>query len=137
MKLSAGMKKQLVEEIKFATDQMKKTEFVDQKLYLFTAVWGMAQRMINFEYDPELTFAYQVLKLAYDQINLRINAIKAGDKLIPISENLFPQIEATLEEMAKKIEKGSNIYTELQTILNLAYSTTGNGHYLSIKQANT
>ncbi len=137
MKLSAGMKKQLVEEIRFATDQMKKTEFVDQKLYLFTAVWGMAQRMINFEYDPELTFAYQVLKLAYDQINLRINAIKAGDKLIPISENLFPQIEATLEEMAKKIEKGSNIYTELQTILNLAYSTTGNGHYLSIKQANT
>jgi hypothetical protein len=137
MKLSTGMKKQLVEEIKFATDQMKKTEFVDQKLYLFTAVWGMAQRMINFEYDPELTFAYQVLKLAYDQINLRINAIKAGDKLIPISENLFPQIEATLEEMAKKIEKGSNIYPELQKILNLAYSTTGNGHYLSIKQANT
>jgi len=137
MKLSAGMKKQLVEEIRFATDQMKKTEFIDQKLYLFTAVWGMAQRMINFEYDPELTFAYQVLKLAYDQINLRINAIKAGDKLIPISESLFPQIEAKLEEMAKKIEKGSNIYPELQTILNLAYSTTGNGHYLSIKQANT
>jgi len=137
MKLSAGMKKQLVEEIRFVADQMKKTEFVDQKLYLFTAVWGMAQRMINFEYDPELTFAYQVLKLAYDQINLRINAIKAGDKLIPLSENLFPQIEATLDEMAKKIEKGSNIYAELQTILNLSYSTTGNGHYLSIKQANT
>lgn len=135
MKLSTGMKKQLVEEIRFATSQMKKTEFVDQKLYLFSAVWGMSQRIINFDYDPELTFTYLVLKMAYDQINIRINAIKAGDKLIPIADSLFPQIEATLEEMAQKIEKGSPIYPELQKILNLSYTTTGNGFYLSIKQA--
>jgi len=134
MKLSTGMKKQLVEEIRFATSQMKKTEFVDQKLYLFSAVWGMSQRIINFDYDPELTFTYLVLKMAYDQINIRINAIKAGDKLIPIADSLFPQIEATLEEMAQKIEKGSPIYPELQKILNLSYTTTGNGFYLSIKQ---
>lgn len=134
MKLSASMKKQLVEEIRFAADQMKKTEFIDQKLYLFSAVWGMAQRTINFEYDPEVNFAYQILKLAYDQINMRINAIKSGDKLIPIQDDLFPQIEKTLEEMAKKIEKGSNIYPELQKILNLSYLTTGNGYYLFIKQ---
>jgi len=134
MKLSTGMKKQLVEEIRFATSQMKKTEFVDQKLYLFSAVWGMSQRIINFDYDPELTFTYLVLKMAYDQINIRINAIKAGDKLIPIADSLFPQIEATLEEMAQKIEKGSPIYPELQKILNLSYTTTGNGFYLSIKR---
>ena len=135
MKLSANMKKQLVEEIVFATGQMKKTEFVDQKLYLFSAVWGIAQRIINFEYDPELTFAYQVLKMAHDQISARINAIKAGDKLIPIAEDVFPQIEIALEEMVKKIEKNSSIYAELQKILNLSYSTTGNGYYLSLKEA--
>ncbi len=50
-----------------------------------------------------------------------------------IPNDLFANLENSLAELAFNIEKGTDIYPQLQAMVNLAYSMTGNGYYLYLK----
>jgi len=94
----------------------------------------MAQRIVNFEYDPELIFIHQVGQLVYNTINAWIPSVASKQvKVDSLAEKIFPELIAVLEEMATSIEQGQNTYYALQKMVNLAYSTTGNGRYLYLK----
>ena len=129
MNLSPEMQKTFTDEIHFIVGKMKATDIPAEKLYFFSAGYGMAQRIINFEYEPELSFIHQVLLLVYNMVNTRQAAISAGHG----PDNLFNRLEEALEEMADRIEQGLETYPTLQKMVNLAYSTTGNGYYLYLK----
>jgi hypothetical protein len=134
MNLSPDMQKRFTDEVHFVIKSMKNAETAAEKLYFFSAGYGMAQRIINFEYEPELVFIQQVLQLVYNMINARIAAISARQEAgISMPENLFNRLEEALEEMMDRIEQGAEIYPALQKMVNLAYSTTGNGYYLYLK----
>lgn len=134
MNLSPDMQKRFTDEVRFVITSMKKTDTPAEKLYLFSAGYGMAQRIINFEYEPELTFIQQVLQLVYNMVNARLGAVSARQEAgISIPENLFNRLEEALEEMVDRIEQGAETYPALQKMVNLAYSTTGNGYYLYLK----
>lgn len=134
MNLSDNMRKLLTEEIDFIVKRMKESKDPARKLYFFSAVHGMAFRIMNIEFDPELAFIQYVINAAYNTINGRLGMISAGQgRGIGIPEKLFDSLEIALEEMLAKIERGETTYPVLERISNLAYSTTGNGYYLYLK----
>ena len=134
MNLSQNMKSELTNEINFVVKQMREVSSPAEKLYFFSALYGIAQRIINFEYDPELTFIYQVLQFVYNTINAKVSMVGIGQRApIGIPDNLFNNLENSLAEMAYNIERGADTYQQLQAMVNLAYSTTGNGYYLYLK----
>ncbi len=134
MNLSQNMKNELTNEINFVVKKMRDTSSPVEKLYFFSALYAITQRIINFEYDPEVTFIHQVLQHVYNTVNSRITMITTGQQAqVGIPDNLFTSLENSLAELVFNIEKGTKIYPQLQTMVNLAYSTTGNGYYLYLK----
>ena len=134
MNLTPEMQKKFTDEVHFVVESMKNTDTHTEKLYFFSAGYAMAQRIINFEYEPELTFIQQVLQLVYNIVNARFVAMSTRQETgISIPDNLFNSLEEALEEMVKRIEQGTETYPALQKMVNLAYSTTGNGYYLYLK----
>ena len=134
MNLSPDMQKRFTDEVNFVIKNMKNTDNPAEKLYFFSAGYAMAQRIINLEYEPELNFIQQVLQLAYNMVNARLTAVSSGqERGISIPDDLFISLEEALEEMVDRIEQGAETYPALQRIVNLAYSTTGNGYYLYLK----
>lgn len=134
MNLSNDMQGILTAEIDHVVRRMKESKDPATKLYFLSAVHGMASRIMNIEFDPELAFIHHVLNFAYGTINARLVAISGRQETaVGIPEKLFDRLEECLEEMIAKIQQGEQTYPVLQTISNLAYSTTGNGYYLYLK----
>ena len=134
MNLSPEMQERFIDEVNFVIKNMKNTDNPTEKLYFFSAGYAMAQRIINLEYEPELNFIQQVLQLVYNMVNARLIAISAGQEGgISIPDKLLTRLEEALEEMVDRIEQGKETYPALQKMVNLAYSTTGNGYYLYLK----
>ena len=134
MNLSPDMQKRFTDEINFVIKNMKNTDNPTEKLYFFSAGYAMAQRIINLEYEPELAFIQQVLQLVYNMVNARLLAMSMRQEAgVSIPDGLFSSLEEALEEMVDRIEQGVETYPALQRIVNLAYSTTGNGYYLYLK----
>ena len=134
MNLSSDMQKSFVDEIRFVLKNMRNTTVPSQKWYFFSGIFGMAHRILNFECDPELVFVHQVMQLVYNLVNARLTALSTGQESgINIPDNLFTKIEDELDKMATLIEQKKETYPVLQRLINLAYSTTGNGYYLYLK----
>jgi len=134
MKITTTAKRQLLTELTFVVKNMRDTTNASEKLYYFSALYGMAQRLMNLDFDSELCFLFQVLQLSYQMINTRVVALQSGqEKGIRIPENLFGSLENYLQELGDTINKEENTCPILQKILNIAYITTGNGYYLYLK----
>lgn len=134
MNLSKDMEKVFTDEIDLVVRKMKESKAPATKLYFLSAVHAMALRIMNIEFDPELAFIHHVLNFAYATINGRLAAIAGGqEQAAGIPEELFDRLEVSLEELIARIQRGEQTYLVLQTISNLAYSTTGNGYYLYLK----
>lgn len=135
MKISSELREKLVKEIRYAVMNMRKSETINDKMYFFSAVYGMADRVFNFEYDPELVFLHQVVRQAFDTINAKVNLIVAGSLGAgsSIPPNLFSKLQDTLDELANRIEKNQKTYSLLEDISNMGYLATGNGFYLYTK----
>ena len=128
------MQELFTNEIDFVIQRMNQTNNADEKLYFFTGIYTCANRIINIEFDAELAFIHHVLQAAHQAIAARLMRLQQGlEKPIGIPEKLFDRLEETLKEMLEKIKRGEDTYPVLQTIFNLAYSTTGNGYYLYLK----
>jgi hypothetical protein len=131
MKISKTMTGRFIEELRYVAKQMEETENLEEKLYYFSAVFGAAQRIINFEFDPEMLFIHQVTQLAYNQIQQRLVLIKSGQQTsVELPDNLFTVLREMVGELAARVENGEATYPILEKIMTLSYSTTGNGYYL-------
>jgi hypothetical protein len=134
MNLSPEMKKRFIDEIKFVLKNMRNTNITAQKLYFFSAIHAMAQRILNLEYEPELVFIFEVFQLTYNMLNTRLAALSSGQETgIHMADDLFTKIEDEMEKMVNLVEKDEKSYLVLQRLSNIAYSTTGNGYYLYLK----
>lgn len=128
------MKKLLIDELNFALQNMKATDKPMEKLYFFSAIYAVANRIFNIEFHSELVFIHNVFQAAYNQIHTNLTTVLQGQGIaIGIPGEVFDGIEVVIEEMITKISKDQNIYPALQRISELAYSTTGNGRYLHFK----
>ena len=131
MDIPENLRKELVEEINFVILKIKEEVDLRKRLYFFSGVYSLVNRIFNLSFDPQLVFIHLVLNASYTTINNRINAIVMGkDTLIEIPDNLFDKLYDVLEELTQKIRDDEDTYLVLQKFASLAYVTTGNGYYL-------
>ncbi|MFA5186781.1 MAG: hypothetical protein WC551_09915 [Patescibacteria group bacterium] len=128
------MRNLLLDELRFVAEEMKKSKEPFRKMYFFSAAYAAANRIINIEFDDELSFIHNVLSSAYSTINVRLSALSSGSEMaVGIPERTFDRLQQGLEEIIGLIEAEKETYPALQKISNVAYGTTGNGYYLYLK----
>ena len=133
MEISAKNRKILVNEIRTAAEYMSGSNDARQKMFFFSAVFGIVNRVMNIECDPELVFVHQVTHAAYNTINTNLIMATQGQSTPTIPPPVFDKLQEVVEDLATYIEEGKKTYPILQRISNLAYSTSGNGYYLFLK----
>jgi len=133
MEISAENRRILVNEIRTVAEYMSGNNDARQKMFFFSAVFGIVNRIMNIECDPELVFVHQVINAAYNTINTNLIMATQGQSTPTIPPPVFDKLQEVLEDLAICIEEGKKTYPILQRISNLAYSTSGNGYYLFLK----
>lgn len=134
MKISKSNKEILNREFDFALNKMKKSQSPDEILYYFTAFYNMINRIYNIEFCEELLFTFFVMDSAYKAIIERMGLLKAGQSsVIGFNKNFGPELIRITEDLLKNFYNKEKRNQTLQTLVLLAYSTTGNGYYLSQK----
>lgn len=127
MNLSAETKAKLVDEIKFALEKMKQESDAASKLYYFSAIFGIMNRIYNLEYSSDLIFAHAIISSTHSQINARL---QAPDKVIQLPLEIFDKLSDATAELLDVIDKDGNLYEVLKKFVLLGYVTAGNGYYL-------
>ena len=121
-------------EIKYVLKAMDQVNDPAEKLYFFSGIFSVIQRIFNFECDSDLIFSHQVLRQTYDLFNSRLQAImKGGETIIPLQEEHFKKLSQITKELVKKIQNNEDINDILKRYAILAFTTTGNGFYLQQK----
>ena len=133
MHLSADNQLALAKEIRTVVKHMSMANTAQEKMYFFSAVFGMANRIMNLEFDPELGFIHHVTNAAYNTINTTLHLVSQGQSVPTLPTHVFDRLQEALEDLATHIEEGKRTYPVLERISNLAYSTSGNGYYLFLK----
>jgi len=133
MHLSASNKEILVKELRTVADYMGNANTAQEKMYFFSAVFGIANRLMNLEFDSELGFLHHVIQAAHNTINTNLVLRSQGQAVANFPPTVFDKLQEAVSELAKYIEDGKQTYPILERISNLAYSTSGNGYYLYLK----
>ena len=134
MNLSKDMKKLFIDELKFVLQNMRATDKPMEKLYFFSAIHSVANRIFNIEFHSELVFIHNVFQATYNQIHANLTTVLQGQGIaIGIPSEVFAGLEIATEELIIRISNNQEICPVLQKISELGYSTTGNGRYLHFK----
>ena len=121
----------IVNEINYVIKKMDQSKEPSQKLYYFSGVPGIIQRIFNIDYEPHLVFVHLILHSTHEAFVNRLQALQKGaDDIIPLVEEQFTKLTETTKELGGQIKKNKDINNTLQKYAILAYSTTGNGYYL-------
>lgn len=131
MKISTENKTKLITEIKFILEKMKEAPDPQSKLYYFSAVYGIMNRIYNLEYAPDLIFAHCIITATHAQISARLHD---PDKTIQIPDELFDKLWGSTAKLLDVITKNLSLYEVLKEFALLGYVTVGNGYYLYQKK---
>jgi hypothetical protein len=133
MNISESFKKMLIEEIYFVVERMNKSQNDTEKLFYFSAVYGIFQRIFNLEYDSDLVYAYVILRSTHEEFTNRLRSIQQGEAIIPLFKDVFTKLTDTTKELGEDIASNRDFHHTLKKFVLLTYSITGNGHYLMQK----
>ena len=134
METTDTYRKMIADEINFAVKKMAETQNASEKLFFFSAVFGILHRIFNIEYDSDLVFAQSIIRATHDAFMNRLKAIQhGGDNTVSLSDNQFEKLTSLTKELAKKIKKNEDVTDTLKKFTILTHSTTGNGYYLTQK----
>jgi len=101
----------LVDEIAFVREKMDVESDIRKKVYYYSAVHAMVQRVLNIDpnFDQQLVFMFSVLSASYSQMRARADQIVAGDRMITPPENFFDRISTYLQELEGSCENLSMV----------------------------
>lgn len=133
MDISDSIRENIVKEIKIAVNMMKDSKDASEKLFYFSAIYGVLQRIYNIEYDEELVFAHFIVSVTHQGFLQRLTAIRQGDMTIVISDEQFDKLTDLSEELGDKIQNKEDLIDTLKKIVILSASVQGNGYYLMKK----
>lgn len=127
----------ILKEFKEVQILCNEAKSIEDKLYFFTASYGIVNRVINFHYDPTLVFIHQVLQTAYQNIHQRLSSPKnpgVVSNSLPneIIDSLFKYYGSLIIEFEKK--DSVKIREVLEKFSSLTYATSGNGFYLYLRE---
>lgn len=137
MNISQEYKNLIVEEFEDVSELLKGAKSPNDFLYLFSASYGILNRIMNIQCDPMLVCMHQVLQALHQAMQARLQA--AGSNPLepyPFPVEFLPKMREILDNLRLAFMKGSEpeIYSELSRASNLAYASTGNGYYLYIRK---
>jgi len=130
MNISQELQDMLVKEIQFVAEKIAQSSTETEKLYFFSGVAAILQRLFNIECDDELIYAHFILRSTHEAFALRLKAIQGGETTIPLYKEQFDKLLSLTREFGEQIEAGSDTHGTLKKFVVLSYSTSGNGHYL-------
>ncbi|KAF5414664.1 MAG: hypothetical protein C5S48_07995 [Candidatus Methanogaster sp.] len=135
LSISEPHKTILADEIAFAREKMDSESDTRKKVYYYSAVPAMIQRIFNIgpAFDQQLLFMFTVLSASYNQTKVLIDRIMAGDHLVTPPENFFDKLSIYLHQLEDKIRNNEDTYLILEKIAVSAYLLDGNGYYLHQK----
>lgn len=129
MKIPKNLKNRLLNELDFVIRKVSEETDMARKLYFLSAAHGAIDRTMRFHLDNELFIAHYILSLCYSTLLDRFNRLKAGEKIIPLPDDLSEQIVQYLSQLSDLISKDQKVYPALEKIMRLTYSITGPGYY--------
>ncbi len=130
MHITAQNKELLVKEIDFVINKMANIEAPQQKLYYFSGIFTLTNRIFNFKYDSELALIHNVMKTAHATISANLPTFGPNQPIAAMPPMLFGALREALIELREAFNTGKPSYQALERISDIAYSTTGNGYYL-------
>ena len=131
MEIKDSYKKILIDEINFAVKRMDSAERAPEKLYYFSAIFGVFHRIYNLDYNSDLVYAHFILRATHDAFLNRLKAIEqVKDHTILLSNKQFDKLSTLSKELARKINVAEDMDETLKKFTILLFSTTGNGYYL-------
>jgi hypothetical protein len=123
----------IIKELEFILGKMDQAKNPDEKIYFFSAVQALFNRILNLDYTENLLIAFHATNDAYIAFQQRFAANKQGDIGAMLTENHLTKLSEITKELLKQIVDDENIDSVLRKFLVLGYSATGNGYYLMQK----
>lgn len=123
----------IVDEIDFVLDKIDPENPPEESLYFFSAVPATINRVFNIRFDQNLLYAFMVLQLTMDALSNSLKNIQNNPRGgVPgiVAPFHFTRLVAITQEFRDKLNDRKNFDATLKKFLLLAYSVTGNGHYL-------
>jgi hypothetical protein len=123
----------IVKELEFVIKKIDQAPTTEAKLYYFSAVQGILNRVLNLEYTEELLLTYYVTNETLKMFQQRHGGFKAGDIAIRLTDEQLLKLSEVTNEFLETIRNDGNVNEVLRKYVVLLYSTTGNGYYLMEK----
>lgn len=123
----------IVKELEFVINKINQSPTPEQKLYYFSAVQGILNRILNLEYTEQLLSAFYITNETLKMFHQRLASVKAGDKSFSLTDEQLLRLSEITVELLETIRNDRNLDGVLKKYLVLLYSTTGNGYYLMEK----
>ncbi|MDO8749819.1 MAG: hypothetical protein Q7K03_01560 [Dehalococcoidia bacterium] len=134
MQLPKELHARVANEFRFVADRMRDTKDPFGKVFLLSAFYGEAGRILNQHWDKDLALIHLVIQQVQQQINARLQLIvSGGERNVKLDNAYFDALTQAADALASYVEHDGN-ESELCGIVGrfaeLSYITTGNGYYL-------
>jgi len=129
MQLPRQLKQNVLNELDFVIKKMTEEPKFEKKIYFYSAVNAALERASRFYFDRELLVAHAILNLSHAAINDRINHLRMGDVVVPISDTLITQLIAGVMELRQAVNENKTLYPAVEKIMEVTYRVTGPGFY--------
>ena len=130
MVISKKMKEIIVNDVKYALKKMEESPSIEEKLYYFSAVHTVYNRVFNIEFSEDLLFAYFILNQTYQAFQQKLATMKASDVVFVIDDSQMQILTKLTKEYLAQFEAGNSTDDVLKRMVVVLYSVTGNGNYL-------
>lgn len=133
MKLSKEYKIKIEQEFDFVIKKMLVCENPDKMMYYFSGIYGLLQRMLNFEYSDELLFTYFIIERSCKDIANQLVTLRQGNTVSTFHANFGSKLVEVTKELGENFFNSKHRVKSLKKLVVLAYTCTGNGYYLTEK----
>ena len=133
MNLSKDYKKLLDDEFDFVIKKMETSKTPDQMLYFFSGLYAMIHRVLNLQFSGELLLVHFVLEKLYKDSIERMDLIKKGHNVVMFNSGFGSKLIECTKELKKALYNSKQRQEALEKIVVLAYTSCGNGFYLTEK----
>lgn len=126
----------IVNEFKEVEQLCKSAVAPEDKLYFFSATYGILNRVMNLHYDSILIFSHQILQAVHQTLAQRLSTATTNS---PVSSSvptiMLDSLTVYLPELTSAFEErdDNKIRAILEKYNTLSYATSGNGFYLLLK----
>jgi hypothetical protein len=127
------LRKRLATEYRYAATKMQEAP-PERKMFYFSVLFGEAPRILNFEWDDDLSLLHMVAQTTYNQVNAQLPAL--GSSLPIKAITIYEMLTQTVSDIAAYFEKEESeskreeLYQCIVRLSVIAYTATGNGNYL-------